>query len=205
MAKKITTKSVHEQYKSYLKDWKDCTRCPLHCTRTQTVHFRGVLPCEVLFIGEAPGEVEDALGQPFIGPAGKILDALINELEGRLLISPTKIPKWGICNVLACLPAKLEPNELTGIDQVVGFREPSKEEVAQCLPRLERLIKLSGATKLILLGKVAAKWTYTAIVHQTGINVLEVWHPSYILRKGGIHSGEFTKTLLQIERFLTQN
>jgi DNA polymerase len=59
--------------------YRNCTACPLHETAHEKVFFRGCVPCEVLFIGEAPGNDEDLYGEPFIGRAGKTLDSLILE------------------------------------------------------------------------------------------------------------------------------
>ncbi len=70
------------KYQEYKKQWKGCKRCPLYKTRRKIVHCRGSLPCDIFFLGEAPGDSEDLLGKPFVGPAGKLLDRIIAKGNG---------------------------------------------------------------------------------------------------------------------------
>jgi uracil-DNA glycosylase len=73
-------------WSAHVDDWKDCTRCPLHTVRSNVVLARGSIPCDILFVGEAPGRSEDALGKPFVGPAGILLDEMIEDaLSGIVL------------------------------------------------------------------------------------------------------------------------
>ena len=66
-------------YKQHVQRWKSCTACKLCETRKKVVMYRGDVPCDILFIGEAPGPSEDVIGQPFIGPAGHLLDRIIDK------------------------------------------------------------------------------------------------------------------------------
>ncbi len=61
----------------HVERWKDCTKCPLHTQRSNIVIARGQLPADVVFIGEAPGAIEDGTGLPFKDPAGALLDQII--------------------------------------------------------------------------------------------------------------------------------
>ncbi len=74
-----------------------CTRCPLHATRTHAVPGEGPEEAGVMVVGEAPGRMEDKLGRPFVGPAGKLLDSLL-ELAG---LSRSEVY---ITNVVKCRP-----------------------------------------------------------------------------------------------------
>ncbi len=79
-----TSKLIRTKLDQHIADWESCTRCPLHTTRRWVVLGRGTLPCDVLFVGEAPGNSENDIGKPFIGQAGKILDSLISASVYRL-------------------------------------------------------------------------------------------------------------------------
>src|SRR4051812_28157858 len=93
----------------HVQRWKDCQRCPLGQQRgricltrackagDQPGAYGGRLPCDVLFIGEAPGSSEDALGLPFVGPAGDLLD----QIKQRALPPETSC---AFTNLVACYP-----------------------------------------------------------------------------------------------------
>jgi hypothetical protein len=101
---------------------KACDRCPLARSRTQGVPGVGDPNAEWLFIGEAPGADEDRQGEPFVGQAGKLLDAMMAGIglrRGRNVY---------IANILKSRPP--------------GNRDPRPEEVEACLPYLERQIDL---------------------------------------------------------------
>src|SRR3954471_2435855 len=77
--------------------WRDCTRCPLSQQRSNIVLARGQVPCDVLFVGEAPGASEDALAQPFCGPAGHLLDQIVERA-----LPP--IVSYAMTNLVCCFP-----------------------------------------------------------------------------------------------------
>jgi DNA polymerase len=151
---------------------RTCTDCPLHATRTQGVFGVGDRHAAWLFVGEAPGADEDRLGEPFVGQAGKLLDnmlAAIGLARGRNVY---------IANVLKSRPP--------------GNRDPRPEEVAACLPYLERQIDLIRPKVIVALGRFAAQsllLTETPIgrlrgkVHgYRGIPLIVTYHPAYLLR-----------------------
>ncbi|MFA0757887.1 MAG: hypothetical protein PVTTEEND_001584 [Candidatus Fervidibacter sp.] len=113
-----------------------CTRCPLHQNRTHAVPGEGNPRAKVMFIGEAPGEQEDAQGRPFVGPAGRFL----NELLALAGLSREEV---FITNVVKCRP----PNN----------RTPANDEVAACRPYLEAQIALIRPAVVCLLGGAALK------------------------------------------------
>ncbi|SCX83823.1 DNA polymerase [Thiohalorhabdus denitrificans] len=150
-----------------------CTACPLHESRTQTVFGVGDPHARVMFVGEAPGGEEDRRGEPFVGRAGQLLDAMLASLgldrkEGGVFIA----------NVLKCRP----PNN----------RDPKPEEVAQCAGYLRRQIELVQPRVLVALGRVAAQQLLGSQqplarlrgqehrFHETP--VLVTYHPAYLLR-----------------------
>jgi uracil-DNA glycosylase len=154
---------------------RHCVACPeLAATRTQVVP--GVLPdsgARLVLLGEAPGAQEDAVGVPFVGRAGQLLDELLAEagLDRR---------EVGIVNVLKCRPP--------------GNRKPSRTEVATCSPWLDRQLALAAPSLVVTLGGTAAEWalgrgvrlaTARRIVHDVrGHRVVVTYHPSAALRFG---------------------
>ena len=150
-----------------------CTRCPaLVQNRTQTVFGVGNPGAELCFVGEAPGGEEDRQGEPFVGPAGQLLNTIItNGLKMRR-------QDVYICNVLKCRPP--------------GNRTPLPDEVGNCRPFLERQLAIIRPKYLCALGAPAAQWlTGTTLTigklrgrfyDYRGIPVICTYHPAYLLR-----------------------
>jgi uracil-DNA glycosylase family 4 len=150
-----------------------CTACALHESRTQTVFGVGNRQADWLVIGEAPGAEEDRQGEPFVGRAGKLLDAM-------LLALGLQREQVFIANILKCRP----PNN----------RDPAFEEVRCCWPFLERQIALLGPRIILAVGRIAAQNLLQTDVpvgklrnrihrYQPGnIPVVVCYHPAYLLR-----------------------
>jgi DNA polymerase len=119
----------------YLKA-KDCTRCPLHQTRTTVVFGSGNADAELMFIGEAPGANEDRMGLPFVGQAGKLLDKLLNEIG-------LERADVFIANTLLCRP----PDN----------RDPHPKEIEACQDHLYAKIELIEPTMICTLGNFSTK------------------------------------------------
>ncbi|SFU27417.1 DNA polymerase [Nitrosomonas eutropha] len=149
-----------------------CTACPLCQTRKQTVFGVGDEQADWLFIGEGPGAREDALGEPFVGQAGKLLDSMLQAINlGR---------EQGvyITNVVKCRP----PDN----------RNPLEIEAQQCRPYLLRQIALIQPRLIVTLGKVAAQnllatgdsiASLRGRLHEfAGIPLIATYHPAYLLR-----------------------
>lgn len=151
---------------------RTCTACPLHATRTQAVPGVGDPHADWLFVGEAPGADEDAQGEPFVGQAGKLLDAML------AAIALKRGDKVYIANVLKCRPP--------------GNRNPDAVEVQCCEPFLVRQIELIQPKVIVALGKFAAQTllgqeaTIASLrgkVHRyRGIPLIVTYHPAYLLR-----------------------
>lgn len=148
-----------------------CTKCPLHKTRTQTVFGVGNHHAKWMFIGEAPGAEEDRQGEPFVGRAGQLLNAI-------LFAMGLKREEVFICNVLKCRPP--------------GNRDPQPEEVAQCEPYLIRQIELIQPKLIVALGRHAAHSLLKTEVplgklrgqqlSYHGTPLFVTYHPAYLLR-----------------------
>ncbi len=115
---------------------RDCTACKLRAGCTQTVFGVGDEHAEWLFVGEGPGADEDAQGEPFVGQAGKLLDNML------MSIGLKRGSNVYIANIVKCRPP--------------GNRNPEPDEIATCLPYLERQIALIKPRLIVALGKVAA-------------------------------------------------
>lgn len=150
--------------------WKDCTACPLCRQRTNIVLARGKVPCDVLFVGEAPGASEDALGLPFVGPAGDMLDQIIE----RSLPSDTR---YAMTNLVACFPSEAKAR---------GDNEPEHEEIVACRPRLVEFIRLAAPKLVVCVGALAWNYVehnaYGMVIGAEKAAVIQIVHPAAILR-----------------------
>ncbi|MEW5904950.1 MAG: uracil-DNA glycosylase [Pseudomonadota bacterium] len=151
---------------------RDCTACKLRAGCTQTVFGVGDEQADWLFVGEGPGADEDALGEPFVGQAGKLLDNMLAAIKLK------RGANVYIANIVKCRP----PNN----------RAPEAEEVAACLPYLHRQIALIQPKLIVALGRTAANallgrdvplGSLRGTLHEyQGIPLLVTFHPAYLLR-----------------------
>lgn len=151
---------------------RNCTACRLRAGCTQTVFGVGDEKAGWLFVGEGPGADEDALGEPFVGQAGKLLDNMLTAIKLRRGNSVY------IANIVKCRP----PDN----------RTPAADEIAQCLPYLQRQIELIQPKMIVALGKVASNAllgrdaTLASLrgkLHDyRGIPLVVTYHPAYLLR-----------------------
>ena len=151
-----------------------CTACPELCrTRTQTVFGVGNTRAEWLVIGEAPGAEEDRQGEPFVGRAGQLLNAML------LAIGLPRETVF-IANVLKCRPP--------------GNRDPKPAEVSNCLPYLSNQIALLKPKIMLAVGRIAAQNLLATDaplarlrgkLHHFGeanTPLVITYHPAYLLR-----------------------
>ena len=176
--------------------WRTCTACALYRDRKQVVLGRGVLPCTVLFIGEAPGRSEDSLGEPFVGPAGQLLDKILAEV-----FAVTGNRRYAITNVVACIP-------IHHVEGVSVLRVPTPNEAYACQPRLTEFLEMARPRHIVLMGKIAQKLAPPAIdsYRKTKCHrirkVIRIYHPAYLLRKGGDKALEYRRIVLQLQKDL---
>ena len=160
-----------EHWEALKQECAGCRSCELGKTRTNLVFGVGNEQANVMFIGEGPGEQEDLQGEPFVGPAGKLLDTMM-EIIG---LDRTKVY---IANIVKCRPP--------------GNRDPLPEEQQACIGWLFRQIELVNPRILVFLGRIAA----TAFIRQDfritkehgqwfevmGRPAMAMYHPSALLR-----------------------
>jgi DNA polymerase len=152
----------------FVARWENCSQCPLHEVRRHIVLARGRIPCDVLFVGEAPGSSEDVLGVPFVGPAGKLLDRQIAE---ALENSGKQELRIAFTNLVCCIPKEGKGGSKTG--------EPSKESIEACDTRLTEMIELCQPRIIVCVGDLSAKWLKDVFPDITKISIT---HPAAILR-----------------------
>ncbi len=152
---------------------RQCRRCSLHATRTQTVFGVGDANAEWMFVGEAPGAEEDRQGVPFVGRAGQLFSAMLAAIG---------LERDGvyIANVLKCRP----PDN----------RDPMGEEVVQCEPYLHRQVELVAPRIIVALGRFGAQSLLKTTrpigklrgacfsYRDTNIPLVVTYHPAYLLR-----------------------
>jgi len=159
----------------------ECRQCGLCNGRKKTVFGVGDEKAKWLFIGEGPGRNEDMQGEPFVGPAGKLLDNML------VAMGLKRGENAYIANIVKCRPT----------DEGGKDRPPSPQEVASCLPYLQRQIALIQPTVLVALGKTAAlsllgldpatpvsKLRGTVHRYQD-LPLVVTYHPAYLLRQLG--------------------
>ena len=174
-------RGVTMDWLEHVEKWKDCQRCPLAQQRGLICLARGTLPCEVLFVGEAPGLNEDAGGEPFIGPAGQRLDQII---ERALLNSVS----YAMTNLVACFPREAKAR---------GENEPERSEILGCRPRLYEFINLGQPKLIVCVGNLTTQYVPTS----STVHRVDIVHPAHILRMPYAQQGFATqKCIVQIRR-----
>ena len=169
-----------------------CRACGLCQGRNNTVFGVGPAQADWLVVGEAPGEQEDLLAQPFVGASGQLLDNMLKAIglhrSGQKAPANGTRPNVYITNVLKCRPP--------------GNRNPQPQEVAQCAPYLQRQIELLQPKVILALGRFASQsllrgsvaeveriplGRLRGVVHSYQIGSVRVpvvvsYHPAYLLR-----------------------
>ena len=175
---------------------KSCTRCGLCETRRNVVFGVGNRQTSILFVGEGPGEQEDLKGEPFVGPAGQLLDDMLSIID----LDRTNCY---IANIVKCRP----PHN----------RAPLEIEQEACVGYLRQQISLIKPKIIVCLGRIAAKaliredfritrehgtWT-----QKDGVWMTAIYHPSALLRDVGKRPETFDDLLsirMKLKSLLTE-
>jgi uracil-DNA glycosylase len=200
-------------YQIHKEKWSSCTRCTLCETRSSVVLARGSLPCDILFIGEAPGASEDALVRPFIGPAGKLLDQIIARAfpmhveigeDGHTERHCYEVA-WAFTNLVACIPLGEDGNKTA---------EPDEKAIRACQPRLQEMIVIAKPKLVVTVGKLPELWLKPGYKHSIklpiGVKQVAIVHPAAILRGPEFQKGlaiQRCEVILRtaVEELLEQN
>ena len=160
-----------DSWKLLKSECAGCSRCELCETRTNLVFGVGNEAAEVMFIGEGPGEQEDLQGEPFVGPAGKLLDDMLEMID----LDRSRVY---IANIVKCRP----PHN----------RDPLQVEQEACIGWLRAQTKLLRPKIIVCLGRIAAmrlikpdfKITreHGQWFEKNGFQMMAVYHPAALLR-----------------------
>ena len=152
-----------------------CTRCGLCETRKNVVFGVGREDADIMFVGEGPGEQEDLKGEPFVGPAGKLLDDMLS------IIDLDRHSNCYIANIVKCRPPR--------------NRDPLETEQDACIGYLRNQVALVKPKIIVCLGRIAAKRLidqdyritrqHGQWVERNGIWMTAIYHPSALLRDVG--------------------
>jgi uracil-DNA glycosylase family 4 len=157
-----------------------CTACGLSHGRTQAVFGVGHERAHWMIVGEAPGEQEDRLGEPFVGPSGQLLDNMLRAVGLSRSPQPQGDParQVFITNALKCRPPV--------------NRNPRPEELAQCAPFLRRQVALVRPRLILAMGRFAVQSLLGSdapigqlrgqVHHCEGVPTVVTYHPAYLLR-----------------------
>ncbi len=150
---------------------RQCRKCGLCETRTNVVFGVGRQDADIMFIGEGPGQQEDLQGEPFVGPAGKLLDDMLSIID----LNRTNCY---IANIVKCRPP--------------GNRDPQEDEQEACIDYLRQQIALLQPSIIVCLGRIAAKKLiepdfritreHGTWICRNGVWITALYHPSALLR-----------------------
>ncbi|MGE5579991.1 MAG: uracil-DNA glycosylase [Bacillota bacterium] len=169
-----------------------CSACELRSGARGVVFGEGDPKADIMFVGEGPGQTEDETGRPFVGRAGKLLDAMLESIG-------LQRKEVFIANIVKCRPP--------------GNRLPLPPEVEVCLPNLRAQIRIVDPKIIVLLGALASQTLINPALRVTrdrgkwfnkdGRNFLVTFHPAAVLRdeygKKGLLQNDFSSLKQRLE------
>lgn len=176
------TTNLEGAWAAVRKDAAVCTRCNLYKCATQTVFGEGPLDAQILFVGEQPGDQEDLAGRPFVGPAGQLFDAALEE-------AGVDRTRTYVTNAVKHFKFRLRGKRRL-------HSRPDGGEIKACRWWLEQELELIRPTLTVALGATAARSLFGRVVTITSLRGTpqrlpdgsECWvtvHPSALLRMPG--------------------
>ncbi|MBS3649784.1 UdgX family uracil-DNA binding protein [Pseudaminobacter sp. 19-2017] len=156
-----------------------CRRCPLWANATQTVFGEGPENARVIFVGEQPGDQEDLAGRPFVGPAGRVFDAILDEAE----VDRTKVYVTNAVKHFKFEPrGKRRIHSKPNAGEISACRWWMDKELAIIEPEL--VVALGATAAQSLLGKAVpiTRMRGQVLEREDGLRVFITVHPSFILR-----------------------
>lgn len=137
------------------------------------------MPCDVLIIAEAPGQSEDLIGQPLVGPAGQLLDTIVKEAMPLFYDdgpdSPPTGPKFRVAftNVVACFPAEAK---------MTADHSPPLEAIKACSARVREFYELARPRLVVCVGSLASKYVHLGVdAASDRVKIVHIVHPAHIL------------------------
>lgn len=187
---------MYTSWEEFEINCKNCTACGLADTRTHVVVGRGSTTGRILFVGEGPGEQEDKQGLPFVGPAGQLLDLLLEACAFHK-------EDYYIANIVKCRPP--------------FNRDPTAEESRTCMPHLRNQFALIKPEVIVCLGRISAQSLIDPAlkitrdrgqwVERKGVKMIATFHPAAILhdRDGGnLKKKLMFDDMMKVRRYLNE-
>jgi uracil-DNA glycosylase len=164
------------RYQLFCERWAGGCGSDICAGARRRVFHRGTLPCDVLFLGEAPGQSEDIMGRPFVGPAGHLLDEIVTRAlapEGTLLCTVA------FSNLVCCIPKYAE-------DTGKPYSQPRSNDIKSCSSRLREYVALADPKLIVCVGAVSRdaldRKEKSHVVLHRDIPMVDIIHPAAILR-----------------------
>ena len=167
---------------------KNCTKCPLHCTRTNVVISDGSVSADIMLIGEAPGADEDKTGIPFVGRAGKLL----NEFLIKAGLDRKK--DLYIANTVKCRPPE---NRKPTKEEKIACEDNLKKQIDMVKPKVIILCVATAMESFIKDKKLTISKARGQVFDLNGIKLVPIFHPSYLLRQHSIQKGSPRDLMLE--------
>jgi len=139
----------------FYRTHNQCRKCTI--ANNRKTFYRGQIPCDVVFVGEAPGAMEHLASEPFVGPPGTLLDTIICLSQEHVHYT------FAITNTIACTP--FSDN---------GIRQPRQSEMDNCWDRISDFISMCRPKAIVSVGAVAGDWLESDV---------QILHPAFILRQ----------------------
>ena len=188
----LASESTPAVWKELTHEIEECTRCPLHATRTHVVVYRGSLAPRIVFVGEAPGAAEDRQGLPFVGASGRRLDVAISTLG----LAPDQ---YGILNLLKCRP----PNNRFDPKAAATCRPFLDRQLAILRPQL--LVTLGGSALRAFLPEASAMLESSGRPRRAGNwTIFPLLHPAATMRSRRFQV-RWTEDLSQLKEHLARS
>lgn len=161
-------------YQKHVADWHDCSRCELSSQRRQVVFARGDVPADVLMLGEASGASEDAIGDPFVGPAGILLDEIVGEASLGMELT------FAFYNLVGCFPREAKKTE---------DHRPPPASIEACKERLREFVSICEPKLIVCVGDTSERWAPKLLDCCYFNGWASIVHPAAILRKPWAQQG----------------
>ena len=170
---KSSYKELGQELSHLANQVEACDQCELHKSRTQTVFGVGNRNSDWLIVGEAPGADEDFKGEPFVGRAGKLLNAMLFSMG-------LQRQEVFIANILKCRPPK---NRDPKINEVEACEKYLRQQIALIKPKIILALGRIAAQNLLKLDTPIGKMRGNSYLYpDTNLPVVVTYHPAYLLR-----------------------
>ena len=169
MIPNVKGRAYRSAWKSHKEEWSNCTKCPLHEFSHHRVLVSGTLPCNILFIGDAPNRIEDVAGLPFLGPRASIIHQMIKDVTVEFTYAMT--------NLIGCV----------AFDKDEVCRPPADSEVDSCKGRVSDTLMMAKPLGIVALETDMEDYLDTILKsYKFPYALLHLFPLASILSQGGI-------------------